>query len=177
MTADKPSWEDQEETIVSFVENSPRPPAGTARPDDWGDEDNKATIIASRKAPQAGAEADRTVVAGAEPVPGQIEIMAWLVVTETLSVRRGEIFALNKLRNDIGRGAGVAIFLNDKKVGHSHAAVKYEVNPAGAPQFVLYDLASTNGTFLNDQRLSAPLPLKDGDRIRLGDTLLVFKQV
>jgi len=41
--------------------------------------------------------------------------------------------------------------------------------------FYLFDLASTNGTWVNDQRIYRLL-LRDGDRIRLGSTILVFKQ-
>ena len=35
-------------------------------------------------------------------------------------------------------------------------------------QFVLVDLGSFNGTLLNDQRITTPTPLYDGDRIQLG---------
>jgi hypothetical protein len=34
------------------------------------------------------------------------------------------------------------------------------------------DLGSTNGTFLNDRRLGAPVRLKRGDRVKVGRTLL-----
>ena len=35
-------------------------------------------------------------------------------------------------------------------------------------QFVLVDLGSFNGTLLNEQRITTPTPLYDGDRIQLG---------
>lgn len=37
-----------------------------------------------------------------------------------------------------------------------------------AGQFVLVDLGSFNGTLINDQRITQPTPLYDGDRIQLG---------
>jgi hypothetical protein len=177
MPTDEPKWEDQEETIVSFAQVPPKPstegqpPGATAA----GDED--ATIVAPQKPARAGLPEEHTVVAGERPVAEQVDLLAWLVISRTPSVRRGQIFNLDKLRNDIGRGAGVAVFLNDPAAGQQHATVKYEIAPDGTPQFVLYDLASTNGTFLNGQRIASPAVLKDGDRIRLGDTELAFKRL
>ena len=34
---------------------------------------------------------------------------------------------------------------------------------------MIEDLGSTNGTYLNDEPLTGPQPLHDGDRIRIGD--------
>jgi ABC transport system ATP-binding/permease protein len=48
-------------------------------------------------------------------------------------------------------------------VSRRHAEIRWEGN-----QFVLIDLRSFNGTLLNDQRISSPTPLSDGDRIQLG---------
>ena len=41
-------------------------------------------------------------------------------------------------------------------------------------RFVLHDLGSTNGTRVNDRRISRH-PLEDGDVIRVGDTCLRFR--
>ena len=38
------------------------------------------------------------------------------------------------------------------------------------------DLGSTNGTFVNDQRLAAPALVQPGDRIRVGTTVLELKR-
>jgi DNA-binding response OmpR family regulator len=38
----------------------------------------------------------------------------------------------------------------------------------------LEDLGSTNGTFLNDERLLSSVELHDGDRITIGDVTLIF---
>jgi pSer/pThr/pTyr-binding forkhead associated (FHA) protein len=107
----------------------------------------------------------------------EVEALAWLVITQTSTIRRGQMFPLGKLRNDIGRGADVPIYINDDKIGRVHATVKYERDPAGSARFVLHDLASTNGTFVNGQKVLSPAPLQDGDRIKLGDTELTFKKV
>jgi hypothetical protein len=177
MSDDKPDWNDAEQTIVSFsrisrapVEEQPKPPA--AGPS----QDEDATILGGEYAPVEEFD-DRTVVRSGVLPAREVERMAWLIITKTPSVRKGQLFALDKLRNDIGRGDEVAVFLNDPQVGRLHATVKYELSEGGKGQFVLYDLASTNGTFLNSQRLLSPTLLKDGDRITLGDTELAFKQL
>ena len=38
------------------------------------------------------------------------------------------------------------------------------------------DLGSTNGTFVNDQRLAAPALVQPGDKIRVGTTMLELKR-
>ena len=177
MPTDEPKWEDQEETIVSFAQVPPQPTTEAQPPGAAAAGDEDATIVAPQKPGRAGLPDDRTVVAGERPVAEQVDLLAWLVISRTPSVRRGQIFTLDKPRSDIGRGADVAVFLNDPGVGHQHATVKYEIASDGTPQFVLYDLASTNGTFLNGKRVTSPAALKDGDRIHLGDTELAFKRL
>jgi pSer/pThr/pTyr-binding forkhead associated (FHA) protein len=48
------------------------------------------------------------------------------------------------------------------------------VTNAGA---TIEDLGSKNGTYLRGQRLSAPVPLADGDEITLGSVLVKFRQL
>ncbi|MGH9819888.1 MAG: FHA domain-containing protein, partial [Pyrinomonadaceae bacterium] len=51
----------------------------------------------------------------------------------------------------------------DVMVSRKHASIRFE-----GGNFVLEDNKSFNGTLVNDQRISAPTPLYDGDRIELG---------
>jgi class 3 adenylate cyclase len=46
-------------------------------------------------------------------------------------------------------------------------------NPTGG--YLLADLKSTNGTYLNGLRLEQVVPLKDGDKIELGDVALTYR--
>lgn len=74
----------------------------------------------------------------------------------------------------IGRAAGADVVLKDpqRMVSSRHG----EIRRQGA-SWVLVDLGSTNGTKLNEVRLTArnEYGLKDGDRIKLGDFLIIFK--
>jgi diguanylate cyclase (GGDEF)-like protein len=68
----------------------------------------------------------------------------------------------------LGRDASCEIELHDDSVSRKHAAIE----PV-AEGYLLTDLASRNGTYLNDQRIDARM-LQNGDRIRLGNQILKF---
>lgn len=68
----------------------------------------------------------------------------------------------------LGRGEGSDIVINDPETSRKHCAIDIYEN-----KFVIRDLESTNGTYLNDTRIKEDL-LKEGDRIRIGNTLLTF---
>jgi adenylate cyclase len=70
----------------------------------------------------------------------------------------------------IGRSANADVQVNDREVSRRHTGVDFE---NGA--FVLKDLGSSNGTFLNGRRLYGPTRLNDGDEVMLGTTRLVFR--
>jgi len=68
----------------------------------------------------------------------------------------------------IGRHPRCDVTLPDRRVSSRHAQVRWE-----AGQFVLYDLNSVNGTFVNDEQVQQAF-LQPGDRIRVGNTELIF---
>jgi hypothetical protein len=70
----------------------------------------------------------------------------------------------------LGRG-DVEIQLEDPFASTRHARISRE-----GPVVVIEDLGSTNGTYLNEQPLSGPQPLHDGDRIRIGDSEFSYLQ-
>jgi DNA-binding response OmpR family regulator len=69
----------------------------------------------------------------------------------------------------IGRGVENEVVIASKRVSREHACIRRE----GRKQ-ILEDLNSTNGTFLNDQRVLSPVVLRDGDRISIGDITFLF---
>ena len=62
------------------------------------------------------------------------------------------------------------ISVPDKRLSRCHAALQYTPEQG----FVLSDLESTNGTFVNGEQLKRMYALRDGDRIRIGRSLFHF---
>ncbi len=69
----------------------------------------------------------------------------------------------------IGRGVENDIVIASKRVSREHACIRRE-----GRRSILEDLQSTNGTFLNEERLLTPANLRDGDRITIGDLTFIF---
>ncbi len=65
----------------------------------------------------------------------------------------------------VGRQEGSALAINHSSISRRHAEIAYAHG-----QYLLRDLKSTNGTFVNDQRLDPEgiRPLKQGDKVRFG---------
>ncbi len=80
----------------------------------------------------------------------------------------GRVFVLEGGPLVAGRGQGSELLLPETGVSRQHA--RFEPGPRG---WVLVDLGSTNGTFVNGQRLPAEQPylLRPGDRIAIGSTV------
>ena len=89
-----------------------------------------------------------------------------LVVVEPRS-RRGDAFTLSDALA-IGRDADNDVCVPDDTFMSGHHA-RLEVRPEGP---WLIDLASTNGTFVNGQRVHADRSVHRGDRIQAGSTVL-----
>jgi adenylate cyclase len=73
--------------------------------------------------------------------------------------------------HSIGRSTENDIVLETPSASRRHAEIVFDLK-AGNP--VLHDLNSTNGTFVNRERISSPVTLKANDMIRIGDHLIVL---
>jgi pSer/pThr/pTyr-binding forkhead associated (FHA) protein len=83
-------------------------------------------------------------------------------------------YVLDKPETAIGRAITSDIpLLMDKLTSRRHATVRYENG-----HYVLRDEHSANGTFVNGQQLQEMIPyvLQDGDRVTVGEHMLVFRQ-
>lgn len=67
----------------------------------------------------------------------------------------------------LGRGADNDISLHDELVSKHHAVIEVQADPTGGHHYIIQDGESTNGTFVNDERIEL-CRLQDGDVIRLG---------
>jgi predicted component of type VI protein secretion system len=85
----------------------------------------------------------------------------------------GAAFALEGDQMTIGRDSTNEIVINDAEVSRRHARLTFQ-----GGKYVLEDLGSTNGTFVNGQRLSGPRVLKPGEVVSFGEQIvLVFEAV
>ena len=69
----------------------------------------------------------------------------------------------------LGRALENSIVITSKRISRTHAQVRRE-----GWRRILEDLGSANGTFCNAERVLAPVELHDGDRVLLGDVLLIY---
>jgi len=85
----------------------------------------------------------------------------------------GKLFPLDKPELLIGRELVNDIVISDADVSRKHARLLQQ-----AEGWLVEDLASTNGTYVNGTRLSAPQLLQPGDQIKLGETVeLLFESL
>src|SRR5258708_23164993 len=69
----------------------------------------------------------------------------------------------------LGRNRSNSIVLNDRHSSRWHAEILCENG-----RWMRRDCDTMNGTRLNNQRISQPTPLSEGDEIRIGDTRFRF---
>jgi len=81
--------------------------------------------------------------------------------------RPSGMVSLDKPLFRIGRGAENDLQLSDAAVSSRHAQIETEGGGEDPPVYRIRDLGSTNGTFVNGERVESRI-LSDGDVIRVG---------
>ncbi len=90
---------------------------------------------------------------------------AWLELAD------GRMHWLDKNTCTLGRGATSTLVLDVPGMSRSHAML--QPGPGGG--YLLADLRSTNGTYVNGLRLEQVVPLRDGDKIELGEIAVTYR--
>ena len=84
---------------------------------------------------------------------------------------KGQAFPLDE-EISIGRAPGCAVALpTDTFVSQVHARVFRR-----GDEYWVEDLGSTNGTLVNGRKLTGPAPLRKGDRLQVGRTVLELRK-
>jgi len=81
--------------------------------------------------------------------------------------RPNQAFPLHKTVLTLGRAADNDIVIDDGEVSRHHARLTLRGN-----EWVLEDLGSRNGTFVNGQRITGPVFLRPGSQVALGPDVL-----
>jgi len=92
------------------------------------------------------------------------------VLVVTHGSKAGEVVRLSPdTTTSVGRARANDIVVDDLAVSSEHCRIRPEEG-----RFVLHDLKSTNGTFVNERRVTRH-PLAEGDVVKVGETTLQFR--
>jgi len=89
---------------------------------------------------------------------------------EVVSAQRSSRVELGSNRMSVGKASENDIALDDPSVSHLHAVLEHF--PAG---WCVTDLGSSNGTWLNGERIWSSRRVRHDDEIRIGETRLLFR--
>jgi hypothetical protein len=111
---------------------------------------------------------NKTVAIDIESLKGpKRELVGWLVVMS--GNQKGLDFRIFAGKNSLGAAADNDIVITDDYLSSRHAVIRFEDG-----KYDVIDNESTNGTFVNDKKVSKE-ELIDNDTLRLGRTELRFK--
>nr|MBN1229568.1 FHA domain-containing protein [Anaerolineae bacterium] len=84
----------------------------------------------------------------------------------------GKEYSLTQPETTVGRGLQSTFQLNDPRASRVHAIFR-----VSGSSCMVEDLGSSNGTFVNRQKIDSPHLLRNGDEVIVGDTVFTFVQV
>jgi diguanylate cyclase (GGDEF)-like protein len=112
---------------------------------------------------------EETKVAGSAELPAKVGSQdrdrAYLIVLAGSAV--GEMYKITKDETTIGRGSQADIQVIDEGISRRHASIRLD-----GDRVSVSDLGSTNGTFLNGDKVTTH-ELHDGDKIQVGSTTIL----
>ncbi|MCC7539400.1 MAG: FHA domain-containing protein [Deltaproteobacteria bacterium] len=121
-------------------------------------------------AKRGGGDGETVKMGGREGGPSLAPSYLRATLKIAAGASEGSVFELKRLVSIIGRGDNAAVRLDDEGVSREHAAISYH---EAEREFRVTDMHSANGTLLNGSRVSE-YALRDGDKLLVGETLLVF---
>src|SRR5580765_1235156 len=95
--------------------------------------------------------------------------MFTIIIQEKGGEQRRMVF--NKPEVTIGRVQGNDIVLPKGNVSKRHSRIVLKDG-----KFIIVDLKSTNGTYVNGRKITSPLVVKNTDKIYIGDFILAIEE-
>jgi pSer/pThr/pTyr-binding forkhead associated (FHA) protein len=148
------------------------PPVGepSAAPQAALSPENPAAVAASAQPGPAPVEAPSAAATGVEappqspgePVAGPAPLTGG--AARGFLEGTGRVFPLTVGAHEVGRTASSAIQIDHPQISRRHAVIRVDER-----EIVVEDLGSSNGTFVNRERIRAPRALSDGDVVSFGD--------
>jgi hypothetical protein len=117
----------------------------------------------------AGGVESTQVIQSKGPAPQRQPGVSGELIMQTVSGTH--VFPLDVNMVTIGRGLNNDIVLEDPRISRQHAQIRFK-----SRRFLISDLGSTNGTYVNGTPVSTEQVLRDGDVVSLGGLELVFQQ-
>lgn len=154
---------------VGGAAGAPAPPAAIPRPAPGG-----FTVPAGARSP--GPPRRGTVIKEEAKRPGTVlysqkrdlPVCGWLVVLR--GRRQGRDFRIEKDSSVLGRDGQSDYPIEDDTVSREHCRIRRD-----GDAFHVHDLGSGNGTYLNGERVYHAA-LTDGDILKVGESLVLFKE-
>ncbi len=125
-------------------------------------------VQAAAPKPAAGPMKTQAFMMDNNGVPGQLQLIGWVVPLS--GAQRGQLFTLTPT-STIGNDPNCTVVLHDRFMSGKHAEIKAENGI-----WVLKDLGSTNGTYVNNRRVERH-ELVDNDFIKFGGAMVKFKSL
>lgn len=115
-------------------------------------------------------DGDKTISFGFFDMMNVTPVVGWVVCMT--GTEKGKDYRLHAEKNFVGRSTSMdVVLLDDKKIARDkHCSIQYD------PKGNSFYASSENGniTYVNDEVIESPVELKEGDRITIGETQLMF---
>lgn len=126
----------------------------------WSETRSPAAVASAPVAPPGPARGTVRSGLGGNKPPGRLKVLE-------PADRRGRVYELSD-ELTVGRAGGCQVSLGeDNYVSQLHARVFRRDG-----QFYVEDLGSTNGTYVNRRKVTAPIAIRKGDRLQVGKTVM-----
>jgi pSer/pThr/pTyr-binding forkhead associated (FHA) protein len=120
--------------------------------------------------PATARSAPRAAAASARSSPRKVKKAPHKAVVIEGDSHRGATFDLGD-ELVLGRGPKCQVVLDDSYVSQMHARLF-----AKGDVYMVEDLGSTNGTYLNRRKVTTPTELRRGDQVKIGKTVLEMRK-